>query len=75
MEASTPRLDSESAATETFFQQQHMQQQQQQKQQQQQEAEGNDHIFSNGVTVGYTCLLYTSPSPRDMTISRMPSSA
>ena len=23
----------------------------------------------------YTCLLYTSPSPRDMTISRMPSSA
>ena len=24
---------------------------------------------------GCTCLLYTSPSPRDMTISRMPSSA
>ena len=23
----------------------------------------------------YTCLLYTSPSPRDWTISRMPSSA
>ena len=25
--------------------------------------------------VGYTCLLYTSPSPRDRTRSRMPSSA
>ena len=24
---------------------------------------------------GYTCLLYTSPSPRDRTSSRMPSSA
>ena len=24
---------------------------------------------------GYTCLLYTSPSPRDMRRSRMPSSA
>ena len=24
---------------------------------------------------GYTCLLYTSPSPRDATLSRMPSSA
>ena len=23
----------------------------------------------------YTCLLYTSPSPRDKTVSRMPSSA
>ena len=23
----------------------------------------------------YTCLLYTSPSPRDATLSRMPSSA
>ena len=23
----------------------------------------------------YTCLLYTSPSPRDLAISRMPSSA
>ena len=23
----------------------------------------------------YTCLLYTSPSPRDLTTSRMPSSA
>ena len=25
--------------------------------------------------VGYSCLLYTSPSPRDATLSRMPSSA
>ena len=25
--------------------------------------------------VGYVCLLYTSPSPRDATLSRMPSSA
>ena len=24
---------------------------------------------------GYVCLLYTSPSPRDATLSRMPSSA
>ena len=27
------------------------------------------------VTWGITCLLYTSPSPRDATLSRMPSSA
>ena len=26
-------------------------------------------------TVYYTCLLYTSPSPRDLSTSRMPSSA
>ena len=25
--------------------------------------------------ITYTCLLYTSPSPRDATLSRMPSSA
>ena len=25
--------------------------------------------------IGKTCLLYTSPSPRDLTASRMPSSA
>ena len=25
--------------------------------------------------MGYVCLLYTSPSPRDATLSRMPSSA
>ena len=29
----------------------------------------------NGVVRVYTCLLYTSPSPRDRTRSRMPSSA
>ena len=27
------------------------------------------------LVMGYTCLLYTSPSPRDRTRSRMPSSA
>ena len=27
------------------------------------------------VDAGYTCLLYTSPSPRDGLLSRMPSSA
>ena len=27
------------------------------------------------LSAAYTCLLYTSPSPRDWTISRMPSSA
>ena len=26
-------------------------------------------------SIGYACLLYTSPSPRDATLSRMPSSA
>ena len=26
-------------------------------------------------TIPYPCLLYTSPSPRDATLSRMPSSA
>ena len=31
----------------------------------------NDVINSNR----YTCLLYTSPSPRDLSTSRMPSSA
>ena len=29
----------------------------------------------NNVDITYTCLLYTSPSPRDATLSRMPSSA
>ena len=29
----------------------------------------NDHVEA------YSCLLYTSPSPRDATLSRMPSSA
>ena len=32
-------------------------------------------IKSQSVTLNYTCLLYTSPSPRDNTTSRMPSSA
>ena len=40
-----------------------------------------DGIFQNpiaaagNITVGTNCLLYTSPSPRDATLSRMPSSA
>ena len=29
----------------------------------------------SGITESFTCLLYTSPSPRDRTRSRMPSSA
>ena len=41
--------------------------------------EGADDSFSGVTTVegamSYTCLLYTSPSPRDATLSRMPSSA
>ena len=32
-------------------------------------------IFLNNDGGNYTCLLYTSPSPRDATLSRMPSSA
>ena len=31
--------------------------------------------FSNKIALGLDCLLYTSPSPRDGTKSRMPSSA
>jgi len=31
--------------------------------------------FSNPTAGNYNCLLYTSPSPRDATLSRMPSSA
>ena len=34
-----------------------------------------DHENFNVYMVGYSCLLYTSPSPRDATLSRMPSSA
>ena len=34
--------------------------------------EGKDLTF---IAMGQTCLLYTSPSPRDATLSRMPSSA
>ena len=33
-----------------------------------------NHIGKN-LVITYTCLLYTSPSPRDRTRSRMPSSA
>ena len=32
----------------------------------------NKHVFSTNIQ---TCLLYTSPSPRDLSTSRMPSSA
>ena len=32
------------------------------------------HVFAQGPSMGI-CLLYTSPSPRDATLSRMPSSA
>ena len=37
---------------------------------------GRDRIYIFGFSRGaYTCLLYTSPSPRDLSTSRMPSSA
>ena len=32
-------------------------------------------VWQNPVRCTFTCLLYTSPSPRDATLSRMPSSA
>ena len=32
-------------------------------------------LYGVNLVVDYTCLLYTSPSPRDATLSRMPSSA
>ena len=32
-------------------------------------------MVNNDVMVNHTCLLYTSPSPRDLSTSRMPSSA
>ena len=32
-------------------------------------------LFMTGEDMTYLCLLYTSPSPRDATLSRMPSSA
>ena len=38
--------------------------------------EGTVHLdYVEGSGLAYTCLLYTSPSPRDRTRSRMPSSA
>ena len=33
------------------------------------------HAFSGVTGYGHICLLYTSPSPRDLSTSRMPSSA
>ena len=33
------------------------------------------HLTFGNFVDGFTCLLYTSPSPRDATLSRMPSSA
>ena len=35
----------------------------------------NDVLFMPAVKEVYPCLLYTSPSPRDLSTSRMPSSA
>ena len=35
----------------------------------------NQFAHQNKIENSYTCLLYTSPSPRDRTRSRMPSSA
>ena len=37
----------------------------------------SERIFNDvgNIDYIYTCLLYTSPSPRDATLSRMPSSA
>jgi len=32
-------------------------------------------FYEDTVIEAYSCLLYTSPSPRDATLSRMPSSA
>ena len=32
-------------------------------------------LLNSGADIHYTCLLYTSPSPRDLSTSRMPSSA
>ena len=34
-----------------------------------------DMMKNHGAAVNKTCLLYTSPSPRDIPLSRMPSSA
>ena len=41
----------------------------------QHDAPGLDIAFSPGSPKEKDCLLYTSPSPRDATLSRMPSSA
>ena len=34
-----------------------------------------NNVNGSGATSAQSCLLYTSPSPRDATLSRMPSSA
>ena len=34
-----------------------------------------NRVVTSLIGTGYCCLLYTSPSPRDATLSRMPSSA
>ena len=34
-----------------------------------------DSLKSEDIKIDYVCLLYTSPSPRDRSLSRMPSSA
>ena len=39
------------------------------------EKKGINYFVQSGGGAVYTCLLYTSPSPRDRTRSRMPSSA
>ena len=36
---------------------------------------GKLQALGDQATLRYSCLLYTSPSPRDATLSRMPSSA
>ena len=38
-------------------------------------AEQNTNVALRFAHYGYICLLYTSPSPRDRSLSRMPSSA
>ena len=37
--------------------------------------DNDGQYYYNNVCILYHCLLYTSPSPRDATLSRMPSSA
>ena len=37
--------------------------------------DGISFSIQPGETLGIVCLLYTSPSPRDLSTSRMPSSA
>ena len=35
----------------------------------------SEHLLGADIKWSFDCLLYTSPSPRDATLSRMPSSA